>query len=288
MRIRAIDTHVHCWDPACTRYTWLDSIPAINRRFGLEDLEEERLAAEICYGILVQSANSIEDTRWMLESAVNFPWVKGIVAWLPLQDPSQTAHLLETDFLKQPLIRGIRHLIHHESDPAWLLQEPVMESLELISKAGLSFDFVGMNAGHLETALKVTAKLPNLKLVIDHLNQPPPAGSIAFAYWKSQLTALADNKNVYAKISGLGTALEKGDQWTAEDIGPAIAFALECFGETRCFCGGDWPVSLLAGAYQQVWLNYREALQNQGDAEFQQKILYQNAVNFYDISASGE
>jgi L-fuconolactonase len=30
-----------------------------------------------------------------------------------------------------------------------------------------------------------------------------------------------------------------------DDIKPYIAFALEQFGSDRCFCGGDWPVSLL-------------------------------------------
>ncbi|MEO6917090.1 MAG: amidohydrolase family protein, partial [Chitinophagaceae bacterium] len=279
------DTHVHCCDPANARYPWLDAVSEPNRLFALEMLEEERLSADVCEGILVQTSNRLEETRHMLESAVRFPWIKGIVAWLPLQDPSETARLLETEVLQQPLIRGIRHVLQDEADPAWLLQDTVMESLELIARAGFCFDFAGVNAAHLETAFKVSQKIPDLKLVLDHLNQPPASGSIDWAYWKIQLKALADNKNAYAKISGLGTALKKGDQWTPEDISPAIEFVLDCFGENRCFCGGDWPVTLEAGSYEKAWSNYRQVLLDLGDLDLQQKVLYQNAIDFYSISS---
>lgn len=281
MPIKAIDAHIHCWDLQRTRYSWLDRVPELNRSFALDELEDSRLAANVSEGVLVQAANSLDDTAWMLKTAAQHPWIKGIVGWLPLQNPGETTRLLENRFKSTVLFKGMRHLIHDEADPAWLLQPQVMESLKLISQAGLSFDFVGVKLQHLETAIKVGQRLPDLRLVFDHLNQPP-AEATAFEQWKILMSQAAENPNFFAKISGMGTAMGKGPDWREEDIKPAIEFVLGAFGENRCFVGGDWPVSLLAGTYIEAWEKYRNLL-SQLPEDAQEKLLSTNARLFYRL-----
>lgn len=278
MPITAVDTHVHCWDLQRTRYSWLDRVPELNRSFALDELEPSRLSVHVSEGVLVQAANSLDDTAWMLKTAAEHPWIKGIVGWLPLQNPGETSRLLENRFKSTVLFKGVRHLIHDEADPAWLLQPQVMDSLKLISQAGLSFDFVGVKLQHVETALKVGERIPDLKLVFDHLNQPPSEES-AFEQWRLLMIEAAKNPNFYAKISGLG----KGAGWTEDDIRPAVEFVLESFGNDRCFVGGDWPVCLLAGTYTDTWEKYRSVFGKLLSEDAQEKLLSVNARLFYRL-----
>jgi L-fuconolactonase len=93
----------------------------------------------------------------------------------------------------------------------------------------------------------------------------------------------AKHKNFFVKISGLGTASKKFNSWTTDDIRPCIEFVLKHFGEDRCCCGGDWPVSLLAGSYTDTWAAYKEVLENLLNKNSQQKVFTANAKEFYKL-----
>ena len=70
------DTHVHIWNFERTRYTWLDNNTTIlNRTYLIEELEPERKRAGITKGILVQAANTLEETAYMLEVAQKTDWI---------------------------------------------------------------------------------------------------------------------------------------------------------------------------------------------------------------------
>jgi L-fuconolactonase len=94
----------------------------------------------------------------------------------------------------------------------------------------------------------------------------------------------SEHKNIYAKISGLGTTAGNGNNWTKDTLKPYVMYALEKFGVERCFCGGDWPVALLAGPYEKAWLAYQEIVAEELSMEDQEKVLYVNAVSFYNLS----
>jgi L-fuconolactonase len=65
---------------------------------------------------------------------------------------------------------------------------------------------------------------------------------------------------------------------------PYVEFALENFGTDRCFCGSDWPVSMLANNYTTTWqqlLSILNALKvSIADLE---KITTTNAMQFYQL-----
>jgi L-fuconolactonase len=280
---RIVDTHVHIWNFERAEYSWLKGDTSIlNRSYHIEELEQERKKAGVTDGLLVQAANNFEDTDWMLEVAENTDWIKGVVGWLPLANPQQTAKALGERYYNQKYFKGIRHLIHDEPDSKWLLQKEVLESLQILSDYHLPYDVVGVVHEHIETALAVTEKVPSLKMVFDHLNQPPIAAKEKFGRWGALMKEAAKNPNFYAKISGLGVTA-KNPEWSREDIQPYVEFVLEYFGIDRCFCGGDWPVSLLAGSYSRTWNIYGEVFNSLLNEEQQQKVYYENAVAFYQL-----
>ena len=199
------------------------------------------------------------------------------------RSPDETQRLLNDIYLKNIYFKGIRHLIHDEPNANWLLQDTVIESLKILAKNNLPFDVVGILTAHIETVLKVADKVPDLKMVFDHLNQPPIAATQKFVTWGDLMKEAAGNKNFYAKISGLGTTTKNLAGWSAEGIKPAIALVLEQFGQHRCFCGGDWPVSLLAGSYKKTWHTYIQVLGTILNNTQQENVFYHNAVNFYSL-----
>jgi L-fuconolactonase len=279
-----IDTHVHFWNLEKAEYSWLKGDESIlNRTYELTELNPQIVGAGVEKGVLVQAANTFEDTALMLEAAENNAWIAGVVGWLPLTDPEGTIRTLSQDYLKNPYLKGIRHLIHNEPDPAWQLQSTVLESLHILAKHSIPYDEVGVNIHHLDTAIKVMEKVPDLKMVLDHLNCPPIAKKETFGVWGERMKTAAENPNCHAKISGLGTTTGNFSGWTKEDIKPYIAFALEHFGVDRCFCGGDWPVLLLAGNYVDTWQAYTKVLSELLDEKDQDKVLRSNAIEFYRL-----
>jgi L-fuconolactonase len=280
-----VDTHIHVWDFEKAKYPWLEGNTSIlNRTWKIEELESERKKAGITTGILVQASGNFEDTDWMMEVAEQTDWISAVVGWLPLTDPAATQKALEEKYLKQKYFKGVRHLIHDEPNADWLLQDTVIESLKILAAHNIPYDVVGVLTNHIETALRVAEKIPGLRMVFDHLNQPPIATNEKFGKWGELIKEAAGNKNFYAKISGLGTTSGKGKEWSADDVKPYVEFVVQHFSTDRCFCGGDWPVSELAGSYLRTWNIYKEVINDLIKKEDErEKLYYKNAQKFYGL-----
>lgn len=282
--MKIIDTHVHVWDLRRADYPWLQGDTSLLKRsWTIEQLETERKEAGITSGVLVQASGNTEDTDLMLETAYKTEWIQGVVCWLPLKNTKATQLILDEKYLKGKYFKGVRHQIHDEKDPQWLLQPAVIESLKLLAAHDVPYDIVAVLPDHIETALKVAELVPDLRMVFDHLSQPPIGSKEKFGKWGELMSVAAGHQNFHAKISGLGTASGNFKNRTADDIRPYIGFALQQFGIERCFCGGDWPVSLLADKYANTWKVYKDILSQLVTEDEQEKIFYTNAQRFYNL-----
>lgn len=280
---KLIDTHMHSWDLQKVRYSWLDSDTSILAQnyypFGIE---AHLSVANVSAAILVQSANSIDDTDFMFACVAQYPWIVGVVGWINLLDPEIAKQQLNTH-LQNKYFKGIRHLINDEPDSSWLLQRDVIKSLEILANHGLPFDVVGVKIEHIKTAIQVAKQVPHLKMVFDHLNNPPIATNEHFGAWGDAIAEAAAMPNFYAKISGLGTCCANFNDWSATTIEPYVAYVLEHFGEDKCMIGGDWPVSLLAGDYVTTHHQYQAVIEKLVAPQNQQKIFEGNAAAFYKL-----
>ena len=281
MTIPIIDCHQHLWDLSKVEYAWL--VPAygpLYRTYLATELEPQMAEAGVSATILVQSANSYADTVYMLDQADVYPWMIGVVGWTDLLAPADTTKAIER-FSKNRYFRGVRHLIHEEPDPHWLLQPVVWESLQLLADAGYTFDVVATKHEHLECLPAIGEHVPNLRMVIDHLAQPPfQAGEPG--QWGEDMRIAAENPNIYVKISGLGTASGDWASWTADSVRKLVHWTIDLFGAERCMLGGDWPVSVLAGGYVKAFTVYKQLLAERSPAE-QEQISYKTAQAFYGV-----
>ncbi len=281
---KLIDTHVHIWDLKKVEYDWLKNDTSIlNRNYPVEEYDIARREAGITEAVLVQAANNFEDTDYMLEAAANNEWISGVVGWLPLMDPDQTLKALQDKYIGNKYFKGIRHLIHDEPDAKWLLQDKVIESLKILAAHNLTYEIVGILTDHIVTAMEVANKVPGLKMVFDHINQPPISTKEKFGIWGQLMQEAAAYPDLYVKISGLGNTSKNFNHWTASDIKPYIEFAFENYGTDRCFCGGNWPVSLLAGDFTKTLKAYTEVVGDLLNEADQEKVFYNNAKLFYQL-----
>ena len=230
------------------------------------DLAPQLKAAGIDRTVLVQSMNSFEDTASMLTQAEDFDWIGAVVGWVPLLDHAAERKALDR-YCKHPRFRGIRHLIHEEKDPDWVVQPAVIEGLRILAGYGMSFDVVAVYPNHLKHVPTLAEKVPDLTLIIDHLAKPPIKDKQMGA-WADQISLAAQYPNVYAKVSGLNTAADWSN-WSAADLKPYIDFAIEKFGAERLMFGSDWPVAILAGDYARVWAETNKALAGRSPAEIE-------------------
>jgi len=273
-----VDAHVHLWDAEHTPQAWMTAEhAAIARPFGPDDLRPLLDRNEIDAVVLVQGACLDSDTDYLLAEARRHDWIVAVTAWLALHEPARALQRL-AELETHPAFRAVRHLIHNEADPHWILRQPVLKSLAALEQRGLILELPVVFPRHLVDVPILAERFPRLSIVIDHLGKPP-IGREAMQRWERELRAAAVFPNVLAKLSGLNTATERAD-WRMDDLLPACEAALRCFGPDRLMCGSDWPVALLNGDYDRVWDATRRIAETvaPGDA---QALLGANALRVY-------
>lgn len=278
-----VDSHVHLWDLRRGGYEWLTpDLTPINRSIGPEDLARCLAATDVDAAILVQSDESDADNEYLLDVAADHNQVLGVVGWLDLTDPSTANERLDA-LTASPWFCGVRVGINHEPDADWILRDDVSASLAVLEARDVPFDLVSVRRRHLELVPELSARHPNLRIVIDHLSKPPIGKDDAWVEgWKQNLARAAENRNVYAKVSGLTPARGPLDGWTPDDLRPFVEYAVEVFGPERLMFGTDWPVSELAGGYVRVWTGLREVLSRLPPADYD-RVMGGTSLRFYGL-----
>ncbi|MEH2490675.1 amidohydrolase family protein [Bradyrhizobium sp. AZCC 2230] len=248
----AIDAHQHFWDPARADYPWMSApeLAPIRRAFGPADLAPILKANGIDASIVVQCRSSIEETEEFLAVAHATPSVIGVVGWADLIDAAlgDTLDRLR-DLPGGAKLVGIRHQVHDEADPDWLLRADVQRGLAAVFARDLTYDFL-VRTRELPAAIATAKAFPQGRFVLDHAAKPPIADG-GNAEWSDRVAALAACSNVWCKVSGLATEAKWTD-WDAERLFPFVQHVANCFGEDRLIFGSDWPVCLLAGSYAEI------------------------------------
>jgi L-fuconolactonase len=262
-----IDSHQHFLFPSRTEYAWLqgEDMAPLRRDFVPADLRPLLKASGVDKTILVQTHSSLDETYEFLKIAANTDFVAGVVGWVDLTDPA-----IE-DVLDQILasangnyLVGLRHQVHDEPDPDWLLRPDVQYGIAMLSRRNLAYDFL-TRSRELPACLETAQIHPTTRFVIDHIAKP----NIAADQWKEWLDSLepfAGLYNVWIKLSGMVTE-DHWSSWSVNHIRPYVQKVVELFGPQRCLFGSDWPVCLLAAEYGAVKEALEEALGEVGESE---------------------
>jgi L-fuconolactonase len=278
-----VDAHHHLWDPARRSYPWMDPrFAPFRRRFTPDDLDQVAARHGIEQTVVVQTIASVEETEEFLAVAAASQRVAGVVGWVDLAAPDVAdalAALREVPGGAE--LVGIRHQVHDEPDPEFLLRPEVLRGLAAVAEAGLVYDLL-LRERELPAARAAVERLPQLAFVVDHLAKPRIREGVMDP-WAAELAAIARHPNVTCKVSGLVTEAD-WDAWTPRQLFPYVRHAAEVFGPERLLFGSDWPVCLLAAEYVEVVEAASEALAAAGlGADEREAVFGANARRIYRL-----
>ena len=242
------------------------------------DLHPLLLRHGIQKAVVVQAAQTVAETEFLLDLAAADDSIAGVVGWLDMEG-SSFAEQFE-HYKKCRKFIGIRPMLQDLADDGWILRPRVLEALRLIADADFPFEFLTYPR-HLPFVLKVLDRVAGLRAVIDHISKPEIRDG-RLEPWRELMAEVAQNKNVFCKLSGMITEADQ-QHWSADDLRPYVEHVMECFGLDRVMFGSDWPVCLLAGSYDQVLSVLRELLSSSSDETAEQKLFGANAERFYKL-----
>jgi len=248
-----VDSHVHLWNPAQLRYSWLDGLPALNRAFLPADFATASVNSNVSKMIFVECgcepSQSFAEVGWISSLAKFEPRLKGIVAHALLEKGESVRADLDT-LAGCPLVKGVRRNLQGERDVDFCLRADFISGARLLADSGLTLDLC-IRPDQLRAATELVRRIPQVNCVLDHFGKPNVRGK-KIEPWAADLKTLAALPNVVCKLSGLTTEADL-KHWRPDDLKFYFERALECFGFNRILFGGDWPVATLATSYER-WL----------------------------------
>lgn len=274
-----IDSHQHFWIYNPTEYGWIDNrMKVLQRNYLPGDLQPELVNAGVSGSIVVQARQTLEETRWLLELAGQYDFIKGVVGWVDLCSGEELNDQLD-EFSGSKKFVGVRHVVHDEPEDNFMLREDFLKGISLLREYNLTFDLL-LFPKHLPVAQVLVSMFPEQKFILDHISKPLIRDKI-FSPWIEDIMRLAEHRNVWCKLSGMVTEADWNNQ-KPEDFHPWLDIVFEAFGTERLMTGSDWPVSLLAGKYDYVTGIVPDYI-SEMPADIIRKILGMNCIEFYGL-----
>jgi L-fuconolactonase len=243
-----IDSHQHFWIYNSAEFDWIDdSMAEIRRDFLPQDLAPELKSNAFDGSVVVQTRQTLEETRWLLELAEHNPSILGVVGWADLRSPEIRAQL--SNLTRNPKLVGLRHIVQSEPDERFLLRPDFLRGMAALEEFDLAYDLL-IYSRHLPIAVEFVQRFPRQRFVLDHLAKPP-IKSGEMDSWSKGIRSLAALPNVFCKLSGLVTEAD-WQHWTPRHIRPYLDVAFAAFGPDRLMIGSDWPVCLVAASYARA------------------------------------
>jgi L-fuconolactonase len=256
-----IDTHHHFWTAAeAARDLPDEDSGPLRREATPEQLREHFSRSAVRAGVLVQSANSLEHTRGLLDTAGRHDIVAAVAGWIPLHSEPAARQALD-ELGGHPALRGVRHLAGRgspgpEPDPE---RSETLAALRAVADRGLAYDIVCVHPRQLRGAARLARRIPELTVVIDHLGRPPVEEDDPQP-WSSALAEVARCPNTAIKVSPGIHLLRAWRRWEPTELAPYVERARDLFGPERMMLASNWPMIRLVADYADVVGGLRDLL----------------------------
>ena len=289
--IPIIDTHVHLYDPTRPQgIPWpnKDQPASIYRRFLPGDYAKIAEPHGVVGAIETECSPWIEDNYWVMDVSKNEPIMVGEVGDLLLGHPDYREHLERLH--KNPLYVGIRVSNLWGRNVEELLKKPqVWDDLKALADAGLSMDFGG-GPEQVRQLLQITDRIPNLRVVINHLpGARVPEDSAVRANWQKNTQELAKRPHIYVKFSEIFQRVDERGHRVAtggripKDLAfykPRLDEIYETFGPDRLMFASDWTNSEPMSSFGELVALDLEYFTPKG-REVMEKVFWKNSLSAY-------
>jgi predicted TIM-barrel fold metal-dependent hydrolase len=241
--IPVIDTHIHLYDPSRPQ-----GVPWPNRENKV--LYQTTLPARyqpiaqplgIVGAIAVECSHWPDDNNWVLEIAAKEKIIVGTVGYLVPGTPEFRPNLER--LRKNSLFRGIRYNFGKRASKE-LDRPEFVADLKALADADLVLDTANPSVALLAEVLRVSDRVPNLRVVIDHLPQMlPPTEAAARSAYEASMKALRSRPQIYAKLSEVLRRVNGSIPTDPSFYQPRLDEILDVFGSDRVLYGSDWSNS---------------------------------------------
>lgn len=274
-----IDTHTHFYDPSRPQgVPWPPADSELLYRTVLPEHHRSLAEPEGVTGtVAVEASAWLEDNQWILDLAAGDPWIVGLVGHLDPCQPEFAGQVAR--FSANPLFKGIRVGGGCFAD---VDKGGFMGDMETLRAHGLMLDVL-VGAAQLDGVAELARRLPDLRVVINHVAHVPIDGRRPDSRWADAMARVAENQQVYCKVSALVEM--STEQPAPEDPGfyaPTLDVLWQIFGDDRLVYGSNWPVSDRAGQYRTVIGIVRTFFEAKG-AEAAAKYWHRNAAAAYGL-----
>jgi predicted TIM-barrel fold metal-dependent hydrolase len=242
--IPIIDTHIHLFDPTRPqgvpwprkdvpehKVMYMPSLPSRYRKV-VDGLG-------IVGAIEIECSPWLEDNQWVLDVAKADDIMVGTVGHLTPGTPEFRPNLER--FHKNPLFRGIRYGLGGQAGEQVNRPEFIAD-LKTLADADLVMDTANPSVDLLANVVRVSDRVPNLRIVVDHLPQMvPPTEPTALASYNASMKAFRGRPQIYVKVSEVLRKVEGKIPVDLAFYRPRLDEILDVFGIDRVLYGSDWP-----------------------------------------------
>jgi len=230
--------------------------------------------------IAIEASPRLEENDWVLETIEKDTIMVGYIGDLEPDKPEYGQYLEK--YHKNPLFLGIRYGTLWNRDLGKMLSNPdFVSGLKLLAQAGMVLETANQTPGLIDATVRTTDKVPELRIVIDHLPQmEPPGDSAARAAYESNLRELGKRPQVWLKVSEVIRRVDGQVPTDPNFYKPRLDQLFDIFGEDHVLFGSDFPNSDQWGTYETVMSLVRPYFMAKGRA-VAEKYFWKNSVPAY-------
>jgi predicted TIM-barrel fold metal-dependent hydrolase len=237
--IPIIDTHLHLYDPKRPQGVPYPKVP--NPPQALSWMYREDVTPlGIVGGIKVEASPWIEDNLWVLEAIKDEPIIVGMIGNIDPTKPEFPQYLER--YHRNKLFLGIRYgnvwegdsLVEAVKSPAFIA------NMKTFAQTGLTLEVANPRFDLMEATIRLTDKVPALRVVVGHLQALPlPTDTAVMKSYSANLRELRSRK-AFAKVSGLPKPRAGQTQWDAASYKPMLDFIWDIFGDDFIVFAAGW------------------------------------------------
>ena len=277
-----IDTHIHLFDPRRPQgVPWPEKDDKILYRPALPDrYRKVTQGLGIVGAIEIECSPWLEDNQWVLDIAAKDTIVVATIGDLEPGKPDFRKQLER--FHRNPLFRGIRNgNLWGRNLAEDLSKVEFISDLKALADDDLALDTANQDSALISAVVRLTDRIPNLRVVIDHLpHLDDPAEPMARRQLQADLRELGTRPQVYVKLSEVLRRVGGQVHYDLDFYRSRLDELWGIFGEDRVMFGSDWPNSDLWGSYQQVLNVIHEYVAGKGGAAAE-KFFWKNSSRAY-------
>lgn len=242
--IPIIDSHFHLFDPTRPQGAPYPRTPN-PQPFLPRHFRESAIPLGIVGGIKVEASPWVEDNLWVLMIIENEPMIVGMVGNLDPVKPEFREYLER--YHRNKLFLGIRYgnIWEGHNLVAAVERPEFIANMKALAQTGLTLEVANPRLDLIEATLRLTDKVPELRVVLGHLQALAlPTENAVLQKYTGHLRELR-SRNAYVKVSGLHRSRQSADApFDAAVYKPVMDMIWDIFGEDRLVYAGRSKAAL--------------------------------------------